>query len=55
MKELMYYLSQNPEVLTLLEKKELSLVINPEQEISNDVVVNILTKSELTLASGYWQ
>ena len=42
MKELMYYLSQNPELVYKLEKNELSLVIDPKWGVSNETIVNVL-------------
>ncbi|GCF79936.1 MULTISPECIES: hypothetical protein [Bacillus] len=55
MKELMYYLSQNPELVYKLEKNELSLVIDPKWGVSNETIVNVLKKSIATLRSEYWQ
>ena len=55
MKELLYYLSENPNILDMVKEGKANLVVNPEWGIDLKTFIEIITNNEIDITMSYWK
>ncbi|WP_226701760.1 hypothetical protein [Priestia aryabhattai] len=55
MKELFYYLSENPNILDMLKEEKVNLLVNPDWGIDVETIIEIMTNNEIDIKMSYWK
>ncbi|QTL52732.1 MULTISPECIES: competence pheromone ComX [Priestia] len=55
MKELLYYLSENPDILELVKEGKASLIFNSDLGIKVETIIDILINNSVDITASYWK